>query len=113
MRYQTLQQALQNLIQDETDALANLSNSAALLFHSMEEINWAGFYLYKENQLIIACDAASASEIVIPIMKDDQLLGVLDVDSPKIGRFSELDRLGLQGFTDLLSAMIRWEELLR
>lgn len=152
--YQTLYQALQGLIQDETDALANLANSAALLFHAMEEINWAGFYLFKENQLIlgpfqgkpacvrialgkgvcgtaaqnresivvqdvhqfpghIACDEASASEIVIPIIKDDKLMGVLDVDSPVKARFTEMDRRGLQGYVDILSANIRWEDLLR
>ena len=152
--YQTLCQALQALIQDETDALANLANSAALLFQIMEEINWAGFYLFKENQLIlgpfqgkpacvrialgkgvcgtaaqngeslvvqdvhqflghIACDEASASEIVIPILKDDKLIGVLDVDSPVKARFDEMDRQGLQGYVDILSANIHWEDLLR
>ncbi len=151
--YQTLYQALQGLIQDETDALANLANSAALLFNIMEEINWAGFYLFKENQLIlgpfqgkpacirialgkgvcgtaaqnkesivvqdvhqfpghIACDKASASEIVIPIIKDDQLIGVLDVDSPVKARFGERERQGLQGYIDILSANIHWEDLL-
>lgn len=153
MNYQLLQQALQELIQGETDALANVSNSAALLYHTMEEINWAGFYLFKEDQLIlgpfqgkpaciriaigrgvcgtaaqrkesivvkdvhafpghIACDAASASEIVIPIVKGGQLIGVLDVDSPKIERFTELDRIGLQGFVDILVSQIHWETLL-
>lgn len=153
VNYQTLYQALQGLIQDETDALANLANSAALLFNSMEEINWAGFYLFKENQLIlgpfqgkpacirialgkgvcgtaaynreaivvqdvhqfpghIACDEASASEIVIPIIKDDKLIGVLDIDSPAKARFSEKDRQGLQGYIDILSPHIRWENLL-
>ncbi len=152
--YQTLCQALQALIQDETDALANLANSAALLFQIMEEINWAGFYLFKENQLIlgpfqgkpacvrialgkgvcgtaaqngesivvqdvhqfpghIACDEASASEIVIPILKDDKLIGVLDVDSPVKARFNEMDRQGLQGYVDILSANIHWEDLFR
>jgi GAF domain-containing protein len=152
--YQTLCQALQGLIQDETDALANLANSAALLFQIMEEINWAGFYLFKENQLIlgpfqgkpacvrialgkgvcgtaaqngeslvvqdvhqfpghIACDEASASEIVIPILKDDKLIGVLDVDSPVKARFDEMDRQGLQGYVDILSANIYWEDLFR
>lgn len=151
--YQNLCQALLGLIQDERDALANLSNSAALLFHSMENINWAGFYLFKENQLVlgpfqgkpacirialgrgvcgtaaqnreaivvqdvhqfhghIACDEASASEIVIPIIKEDRLIGVLDIDSPVTGRFHEEDRKKLQEFTDILSAYIQWEDLL-
>jgi len=152
--YQALSQALRGLIQNETDALANLANGAALLFHSMEEVSWAGFYLYKENQLIlgpfqgkpaciriplgkgvcgtaaqkrepvvvedvhqfpghIACDEASASEIVIPIVRDGQLMGVLDADSPVKARFDERDRQGLEGFATILSASVRWEDLLR
>lgn len=151
--YQTLCQFLQGLIQDETDALANLSNSAALLFQSMEKINWSGFYLFKENQLIlgpfqgkpaciriamgrgvcgtaaqkreaimvqdvhqfpghIACDGASASEIVVPIIKNDKLIGVLDVDSPIKARFSERDLHGLKEFVNILNAHIQWEDLL-
>jgi GAF domain-containing protein len=152
--YQTLHQALQSLIRDEPDALANLSNSAALLYHGMDEINWAGFYLLRENELVlgpfqgklactrialgrgvcgtaaenreaivvqdvhefpghIACDEASASEIVIPIISDGRLIGVLDVDSPVKGRFSETDRQYLQGFVDILSAHIRWQDLIQ
>ena len=151
--YQTLQLALGELIRDETDALANLANSAALLFELMDEINWAGFYLFKENQLIlgpfqgkpacvriplgkgvcgtaaqnresivvrdvrlfsghIACDKASAAEIVIPIVKEDRLIGVLDVDSPVKARFDERDRQGLQDYVNILAANIRWEDLL-
>ncbi len=152
--YQTLHQVLQSLIRDEPDALANLSNSAALLYHGMDEINWAGFYLLREDELVlgpfqgklactrialgrgvcgtaaqnreaivvqdvhefpghIACDEASASEIVIPIISDGGLIGVLDVDSPVKGRFSETDRQYLQGFVDILSAHIRWEDLIQ
>lgn len=151
--YQTLHLALRELIRDETDALANLANSAALLFELMDEINWAGFYLFKENQLIlgpfqgksacvriplgkgvcgtaaqnrepivvrdvhlfpghIACDQASAAEIVIPIVKEDRLIGVLDVDSPVKARFDERDRQGLQDYVNILAANIRWEDLL-
>ena len=50
---ESLCQNLRGLIENEPDALANLSNSAALLFHSLDRINWAGFYLYKENQLVL------------------------------------------------------------
>lgn len=151
--YQTLHLALRELIRDETDALANLANSAALLFELMDEINWAGYYLFKENQLIlgpfqgkpacvriplgkgvcgtaaqnrepivvrdvhlfpghIACDQASAAEIVIPIVKEDRLIGVLDVDSPVKARFDERDRQGLQDYVNILAANIRWEDLL-
>ncbi len=145
--------SLLGLIQDETDALANISNSTALLYHSMGEINWAGFYFYKENQLIlgpfqgkpaciriilgrgvcgsaamnretvlvqdvhefpghIACDAASASEIVIPIIKNDKLIGVLDIDSPVKSRFDEEDRIGLEKFVEILNDYIQWENVL-
>lgn len=151
--YETLCQHLQGLIQDEPDALANLSNAAALLYHSMERINWAGFYLHKEGQLIlgpfqgkpaciriplgrgvcgtaaqnrqsvvvpdvhqfpghIACDEASASEIVIPIVQDGRLIGVLDIDSPVEARFEEADRLVLERFVAILTTCIRWEHLL-
>jgi len=151
--YQNICLSLKGLIQEETDALANLANSSALIYNSLEELNWAGFYLYKENQLIlgpfqgkpacirialgrgvcgtaaqnrevivvqdvhqfpghIACDAASASEIVIPIIKNDKLIGVLDIDSPIIARFNEEDRLGLIEFVDVLNDNINWESLL-
>jgi GAF domain-containing protein len=119
----------------------------------MERINWAGFYLYKEDQLVlgpfqgkpaciriplgrgvcgtaaqnrqslvvpdvhrfpghIACDEASASEIVIPIVRDGRLIGVLDIDSPVEARFGEADRLILERFVAILNAGIRWEQLL-
>jgi len=151
--YLALNKALEGLIQDESDGLANLSNSAALLFHSIEDINWAGFYLYKENQLIlgpfqgkpacirialgkgvcgtaaqnrepivvqdvhqfpghIACDETSASEIVVPIVKHDKLIGVLDVDSPTKSRFDEEDSKGLQRFVDTLNTYINWDGLI-
>ncbi|MBE6012153.1 MAG: GAF domain-containing protein [Lachnospiraceae bacterium] len=150
--YEMLNQALKSLIEDETDALANLCNSAALLFYSMKDINWAGFYLYKENQLIlgpfqgkpaciripmgrgvcgtaahkkepiivedvhqfpghIACDGASQSEIVLPIIKDSILFGVLDIDSPIKSRFNENDQKGLQSFIDILSIYVKWDSL--
>jgi GAF domain-containing protein len=149
----SLCQALVSLIRDETDALANLANSAALLYHSLENVNWAGFYLYKEGQLIlgpfqgkpaciriplgkgvcgtaaqsrktlvvpdvhlfpghIACDGASASEIVVPIVKGDRLYGVLDVDSPIVSRFGDADQTALEEFAEILSGEIRWADLL-
>ncbi len=150
--YHSLCLSLKGLIQDETDALANISNSAALIYNSLDRLNWAGFYLYKENQLIlgpfqgkpacirialgrgvcgtaaqqretilvkdvhefqghIACDAASESEIVIPIVKNDQLIGVLDIDSPVKARFDENDKAGLQEFVNILNEYVNWESL--
>lgn len=67
--YQTLCLALESLIGEEPDALANLSNSAALLFHSMESINWAGFYLYKDGQLVLGPFQGKPACIRIPMGK--------------------------------------------
>ncbi|MFF2458557.1 MULTISPECIES: GAF domain-containing protein [Peribacillus] len=142
--YELVQKQLLALIEDETNRIANLSNAAALLNLFLDEINWVGFYLYEEGQLIlgpfqglpacvripmgkgvcgtsaatettlrvedvhqfpghIACDAASRSEIVIPLMKDGKLLGVLDIDSPITDRFDEMDQQGLEKFAEILS----------
>jgi GAF domain-containing protein len=142
--YELVQKQLFALIEDETNRIANLSNAAALLNLFLDEINWVGFYLYEEDQLIlgpfqglpacvripmgkgvcgtsaatektlriedvhqfpghIACDAASRSEIVIPLMKDGKLIGVLDIDSPITNRFDEMDQQGLEKFAEILS----------
>jgi GAF domain-containing protein len=133
------------LIAGERDWIANLANSAALLYHSLPDLNWAGFYLLKEGELVvgpfqgkpacvrialgkgvcgtaaerrttqlvrdvhefpghIACDAASNSEIVVPMIRNGELLGVLDLDSPKLARFDEQDREGLERFVATLLA---------
>ncbi|CAM2982664.1 GAF domain-containing protein [Vibrio neptunius] len=124
------------LLESEKDLIANLSNLSALLNMELEELNWVGFYLIKEETLVlgpfqgkpacvripvgrgvcgtavatnsvqrvadvhefeghIACDAASNSEIVIPFSINGTIVGVLDIDSPKVGRFSEIDEEGL------------------
>lgn len=142
--YELVQKQLLALIEDEKNLIANLSNAAALLNQFLDEINWVGFYLYEEDQLIlgpfqglpacvripmgkgvcgtsaatqktlriedvhqfpghIACDAASRSEIVIPLMKDGKLLGILDIDSPITDRFDEMDQQGLEKFAEILS----------
>ena len=134
--YQTLATTLRSLLTGERDFIANAANFSSLLFHSLPDLNWAGFYLYKEGELVlgpfqgqpacvrialgkgvcgiaaarretvrvanvhefpghIACDSASNSEIVIPLVKDDRLLGVLDLDSPSFARFDEKDAAGL------------------
>jgi L-methionine (R)-S-oxide reductase len=135
--YAQLVQALRALIAGERDLIANLANASALLYHSLPDINWVGFYLLKEGELVvgpfqgkpacvriamgkgvcgtaaarrtavivpnvhefaghIACDTASSSEIVVPMMQGETLLGVLDVDSPKLARFDEEDQAGLE-----------------
>ncbi|EPR4993768.1 GAF domain-containing protein [Vibrio navarrensis] len=138
-QYQTLTKQAVALIESEHDLIANLSNISALLSMELEDLNWVGFYLYKEEQLVlgpfqgkpacvripmgkgvcgtaaatntvqrvhdvhqfeghIACDAASNSEIVLPFSINDTLAGVLDIDSPSVGRFSEIDEAGLTFF---------------
>ncbi|NOH96244.1 GAF domain-containing protein [Vibrio sp. 99-70-13A1] len=145
--YQRLTKQAVALIESEPDFIANLANISALLFMELDDLNWAGFYLLKEDELVlgpfqgqpacvripvgrgvcgtavstnsiqriydvhefeghIACDAASNSEIVIPFSINGKVVGVLDIDSPKIGRFSEIDEEGLTFF------MVEVEKLL-
>ncbi|SOC03303.1 GAF domain-containing protein [Ureibacillus xyleni] len=142
-QYKTLSQQLNALLEGEKDIIANLSNASALLNQFLDNINWVGFYLMKEGELVlgpfqglpacvriaigrgvcgtavskeetivvqdvhafpghIACDAASNSEIVIPIFKNNEVIGVLDIDSPIKGRFSDEDRQGLELFVTTL-----------
>ncbi len=143
--YDALTSELEALIHGEPDFIANLANAAALLFHSLPDLNWAGFYLLKEGELVvgpfqgkpacvriplskgvcgaaatqrraiivpnvhafaghIACDSASNAEIVIPMLRGDELIGVLDVDSPTFSRFDEADQVGLERFVEALLA---------
>jgi L-methionine (R)-S-oxide reductase len=131
----------------ETDLIANLANAAALLFWSLPAVNWTGFYLLKDHELVlgpfqgriacvriklgqgvcgnaaeqcqtlvvpnvhefpghIACDSASNSEIVLPLVKNDTLIGVLDLDSPEFARFDDQDKAELQKFVQILTATI-------
>jgi len=141
--YAELAQTLEALLAGETDEIARLANAAALLFDALPDVNWAGFYLLREGELVvgpfqgkpaciripmgrgvcgtaaerratvvvedvhafadhIACDAASNSEIVVPMVRDGALYGVLDVDSPSPGRFDEEDGRGLERFVAVL-----------
>jgi len=141
--YQQLADELRSLMAGEHDRIANLANSAALIYHSLPDLNWAGFYLLKQGELVvgpfqgkpacvrialgkgvcgtaaiqrktqvvrdvdefpghIACDSASKSEIVVPMIRNGELLGVLDLDSPKLARFDEQDREGLEEFVRVL-----------
>lgn len=150
--YGYLNLKLTGLICEESDWLANLSNSAALLGLLLEDINWAGFYLYKKGELVlgpfwgkpacthieigkgvcgtaaatrqvqivkdvnkfeghIACDSASRSEIVIPIIKEGELIGVLDIDSPITNRFYKEDGKYLEAFVDILNKYVNWEDI--
>ncbi|MCL6416653.1 GAF domain-containing protein [Aestuariirhabdus sp. Z084] len=142
--YPRLFKQAENLLGTELDAIANMANLSSLLFMEMERLNWAGFYLAQDGQLVlgpfqgnpacvrielgtgvcgtaaasgnpqvianvhdfpghIACDAASNSELVIPLCDSQGLVGVLDLDSPDLGRFTEADLQGLMPITQLLS----------
>ena len=135
--YQRLAQQADALMAEESHLIANLANLSALLFMELEDINWVGFYLYENDELVlgpfqgqpaciripvgrgvcgtaastlqtqlvtdvhdfpghIACDAASNSEVVVPIVVNDKLIGVLDIDSPSIGRFDNDDLVGAE-----------------
>ncbi|HEY8550935.1 MAG TPA: GAF domain-containing protein [Vicinamibacterales bacterium] len=135
--YDELATSLEALLHGERDLIANAANMAALLWHSLPDLNWAGFYLLKDGELVlgpfqgqpacvrirlgegvcgtaaarrapvvvpdvnrfpghIACDSASRSELVVPLLRGDELIGVLDLDSPRLARFDELDREGCE-----------------
>lgn len=135
--YDLLAAQLESLLADERDFIANAAQFSAFLFHELEGLNWAGFYLNKGEELVlgpfqgkvacvripfargvcgaaassrqsqrvedvhafpghIACDSASNSELVVPLVKDGRLIGVLDLDSPHLARFSPADQLGIE-----------------
>lgn len=121
MKNTLLGQQLDSLLTNETNFVANLANTSALIFDSFSNINWAGFYLYehKSNELILGpfqgkvacmhisigkgvCDAASRSEIVIPLIKNGEKIGVLDIDAPSENRFTEDDRQTLDSLVQIL-----------
>lgn len=145
-QYKLVNEQLKCLIEDVDYAITNYANASALLFQSLENINWAGFYFMRNGELVlgpfqgktactkiavgkgvcgtvvaqdriqriadvhqfpghIACDCASRSEIVLPIHKNGEVIGVLDIDSPIEGRFSEVDEEGLQAFVEILERM--------
>src|SRR5712692_7579133 len=138
--YDQLASQLSSLLAGERDLIAKAANFASVVFHSLPDLNWAGFYFMKDGELVlgpfqgkpacvriklgqgvcgagaakcetvivknvrefpghISCDPASNSEIVVPLMKDQRLLGVLDLDSPLESRFDEEDSKGLQALT--------------
>lgn len=148
--YQLLLKQLEALTSDEKDQIANLSNASSLLNQFLPEVNWVGFYIWKEveSELVlgpfqglpacvriaygkgvcgtaikegktqriadvnqfpghVACDAASQSEIVVPLYKEDgSLYGVLDIDSPIKERFDELDQQYIEKFADIVQSIL-------
>ena len=145
--YDALAAQLAALTEDIPYEIANLSNASALLWDTLPDINWAGFYKMADGILVlypfqgkpaciripvgrgvcgtavaedkvqlvydvhqfpghIACDCASNSEIVVPIHVRGEIWGVLDIDSPSIGRFTEEDRIGLEKFVTVLEKIL-------
>ena len=135
--YNLLAVQLEALLAGERDFIANAAQFSAFLYSQVDDLNWAGFYLNRDGELVlgpfqgqvacvripfgrgvcgaaaaslqtqrvedvhafpghIACDSASNSELVIPLVKDGRLIGVLDLDSPKLARFSVEDQAGLE-----------------
>lgn len=151
-KYKYMIMLLKAQVLGEKDTLANISNAAALIFNIVENLNWAGFYILREGELVlgpfqglpacnrikigkgvcgtaletreiqlvkdvelfpghIACDNASKSELVLPIIKDNKAYGVLDLDSPLKGRFTEEDKEYFIKFMDILNEYIDWEKI--
>ena len=147
MMYRDLASALEGLIAGETDAIANMANAAALIWETLPDVNWVGFYRNLGEELVlgpfqgrpacirikfgegvcgvaaqtrqvqrvedvhafashIACDSASNSEIVVPLIRDGELIGVLDIDSPKLSRFTEEDQAGCVRLGEILSKVL-------
>ena len=142
--YRDLVSALVGLVSGEPDPVANMANAAALIWETLPDINWAGFYRNNGGELVlgpfqgrpaciriafgqgvcgaaaasrqvqriddvhafpghIACDAASASELVVPIVRDGELLAVLDLDSPTPARFDAEDEAGCVKLAEVLA----------
>jgi len=141
--YRELAQQLEGLLSGERDAIANAANTAALLFTTLPDLNWAGFYFLKSpDELVlgpfqgkpacvriavgrgvcgaaveqrrtmlvedvhtfadhIACDAASRSELVVPLIRDGRVLGVIDLDSPHVARFDRDDQRGIESIAQI------------
>ena len=143
---------LKGQVGSEKDVLANISNVTAIIKACVGDLNWAGFYLMKNGELVlgpfqglpacnriqvgkgvcgtaieerksqlvpdvhlfpghIACDSASNSELVVPIIKDGKAYGVLDMDSPSKNRFKELHRVYFEKLVDILNQYTDWEKV--
>lgn len=139
--YQDANSQLQALLAGERDLICNASQFAAFIMQVLPDLNWAGFYFSRGNELVlgpyvgkvactripfgrgvcgtaastrvtqriedvhafeghIACDSASASEIVIPLIVRGNIIGVFDIDSPKVKRFEEVDQVGIENLVD-------------
>ena len=145
--YRDLASALEGLVAGEPDAIANMANASALIYETLPDVNWVGFYRNIGDQLVlepfqgrpacirmtfdegvcgaaaktrqvqrvedvhsfpghIACDSASNSEIVVPLIRDGEVIGVLDIDSPKHARFDAEDEAGVVKLGAILSRVL-------
>jgi GAF domain-containing protein len=145
--YRDLASALEGLVAGEPDPIANMANAAALIWETLPDLNWAGFYRNLDGELVlgpfqgrpaciriafgsgvcgvaaatrqvqrvedvnafpghIACDSASASEIVVPIVRDGELIAVLDIDSPTRSRFTVEDEAGCVRLGEILAKVL-------
>ena len=112
--YRDLAQALEALIGDEPDAVANMANAAGLIYESLPDVNWVGFYRNVGDELVLgpfqgrpACIRMSFEQRDRPaLIRDGELLGVLDIDSPKSARFDEEDEAGLRPIAEFLARVI-------
>ncbi|MFL6747209.1 MAG: GAF domain-containing protein [Sphingomicrobium sp.] len=145
--YRDLASALQGLVAGESDGIANMANAVSLIWETLPDVNWVGFYRNIGGELVvgpfqgrpacvriafgdgvcgaaaetrqvqliedvhafpghIACDSASNSEIVVPLIRDGELLGVLDIDSPKHARFDAEDEAGVVKLAQIMTQHI-------
>ena len=146
--YQDLAMQLEALLVGERDRIANAANMAALIYHGLPDVNWAGFYFRQGGELVlgpfqgrpacvriplgrgvcgtaaargatvlvpnvhafaghIACDPVSCSELVVPLLESREVSGVLDLDSPLVGRFDEVDQMGCERLAALYADLHR------
>ncbi|MEO5612515.1 MAG: GAF domain-containing protein [Sphingomicrobium sp.] len=145
--YRDLASALEGITAGEPDAIANMANAAGLIWETLPDLNWAGFYRNIGGELVlgpfqgrpaciripfgtgvcgaaaatlkvqrvndvhafdghITCDAASVSELVIPIVRDGKLIAVLDLDSPTAARFDAEDEAGCAALGAILARVL-------
>ena len=145
--YRDLAAALEAITAGEPDAIANMANAAGLIWETLPDLNWAGFYRNVGGELVlgpfqgrpaciripfgtgvcgaaaatlkvqrvndvhafdghITCDAASVSELVIPIVRDGKLIAVLDLDSPTAARFDAEDEAGCVALGAILARVL-------
>ncbi len=150
--YKLINKQVEALAEDVKWDITLFANISALLYEAMENINWAGFYILKEGELLlgpfqgkaacmsipvgkgvcgtavsemrilriddvhsfeghIACDSVSNSEIVLPIFFENSVFGVLDIDSPVKGRFSEEDERGLGEIVKTIERIMESREI--